>query len=85
MIFTVWSAPTVVVESEPTSSVSLLATFLVLLLATVMFVSFWEWIMISSAPDLSSIRISLLPPPPGVLAVFTAVRVLPSGSAYGGM
>ena len=81
VIFTVWLAPTEVVELPPTSSVSLLATFLVLLLATVMLVSFWECIMISSDPDLSSIRISLLPAPPGVLAVLMAVRVLPSGRA----
>jgi len=81
VIFTVWFAPIEVVELAPTVSVSLLPTFLVLLLATAMLVSFWECIMISSDPDLSSSRISLLPPPPGVLAVLMAVRVLPSGSA----
>src|SRR6185437_8398001 len=45
----------------------------------------WEAFMnISSPPALSSMRISLVDPPPGVVAVWMLIRVLCLGSSYGG-
>ena len=68
-----WFAPMTRVSLFPTVSVALLPADTE---------AFFEAFMnISSEPALSSIRISLVEPPPGDVAVWSAIRVLCSGNA----
>src|SRR5262245_3723813 len=69
---------------DPMARVSLLPTLSVALFPAETDASLDAFMNISSWPALSSIRISLLDPPPGVVAVWIDMRVLCSGSAYGG-
>ena len=69
---------------EPIARVSLLPTLSVALFPAETDASLEAFMNISSLPALSSMRISLVEPPPGVVAVWTDMRVLSLGSAYGG-
>ena len=71
-----WFAPIVRVSLLPTLSVALFPAETEASLDAFMNISSW--------PALSSIRISLLDPPPGVVAVWMDIRVLCLGSSYGG-